>query len=90
MPAALLQVLDSDKSGGLESAEFCAAIRKLVSQPLPPRAPGPARTRHPAPRPRPPAPGPRPSPPPLIPAFPYIRDQLFRLRPQEVGPVGGK
>ena len=24
------QVLDSDKSGGLESAEFCAAIKKLV------------------------------------------------------------
>ena len=26
----LLQVLDSDKSGGLECSEFCAAIRKLV------------------------------------------------------------
>ena len=27
---ACTQVLDSDKSGGLESAEFCAAIKKLV------------------------------------------------------------
>jgi hypothetical protein len=34
------QVLDSDKSGGLESAEFCAAMKKLV--PCPPLFPLPA------------------------------------------------
>ena len=33
------QTLDSDKSGGLDSQEFCAAIRKLVAPPPPSSSP---------------------------------------------------